>query len=358
MKILSRYVIEEFVKLLVLCLVIFLSIYLIIDFIQKVDNFIESHVPVGLMLAYFLFKAPFIMIQMVPPASLISVIILFSLLKKKNEITAMKACGIDMFRLSISVGMAALFVGGAVFVISEVVVPYSSSRSNEIWNREVQKRDPARFYGRNEVWYRTNKAIYWIRNFDNEKMVMKKPTLYFFDETFHLVKRIDGRRGVWTGDNWKIEEGIIQEVTDKGGYDFKRFKDLYLNLPETPRTFMRAVKKPEEMNYWQLKRYSERVLREGYDNTEYLVDMNIKIAFPFVSLVLVIIGISIALRQKRGGTPLAVSIGMGICFLYLTILGFARSLGLSGVLPPIVSAWLANLVFLLFGIYFMMRVER
>jgi lipopolysaccharide export system permease protein len=112
------------------------------------------------------------------------------------------------------------------------------------------------------------------------------------------------------------------------------------------------------MNYWQLKRYSNKVLREGYDNKEYLVDMNIKIAFPFVNLVLAIFGISISLRQKKGGTPLAVSLGMCICFLYLTILGFARSLGLSGVLPPIISAWLANLVFLLFGIYFMMRVER
>jgi lipopolysaccharide export system permease protein len=298
------------------------------------------------------------MIQMLPPATLISVIIMFSLLKKRNEITAMKACGIDIFKISLSIIIASSFVGLAVFLISETVVPYASTRSNEIWNIKVKRGDPARFYGQNQIWYRTSDAIYWIRNFDNEKMVMTKPTFYFFDKSFHLVKRIDGRKGVWTGDRWKIVEGIIQEATDKGGYDIKKFKDMYLNLPETPQSFMRGVKKPEEMNYWQLKRYSNKVLREGYDNKEYLVDMNIKIAFPFVNLVLAIFGISISLRQKKGGTPLAVSLGMCICFLYLTILGFARSLGLSGVLPPIISAWLANLVFLLFGIYFMMRVER
>ncbi|MCJ7594423.1 MAG: LptF/LptG family permease, partial [Desulfobacterales bacterium] len=118
------------------------------------------------------------------------------------------------------------------------------------------------------------------------------------------------------------------------------------------------MKKPEEMSYWQLKRYAETVQKEGYDNTRYLVDMNLKIAFPFVGLVLVFVGIPLPLGLKKGGTPLAISLGMAICFCYVLILGFSRSLGLSGVLPPLLSAWLANLLFLLLGIYLMMHVER
>jgi len=197
-----------------------------------------------------------------------------------------------------------------------------------------------------------------MRRFDNNKQVMDSPSFYFFDNAFRLTKRIDGRRGVWENGKWKIEEGIIQEAKGDGTYHLARFDKLHLDIPETPETFVRGVKSPEEMSYWQLKRYAERVRQEGYDDTRYLVDMNIKIAFPFVCVILTVIGAPIALSLKKGGAPLALSIGMGVCFIYLFVLGFSRSLGLSGVLPPVLSAWLTNLAFILVGIYLMMHLEK
>ena len=121
---------------------------------------------------------------------------------------------------------------------------------------------------------------------------------------------------------------------------------------------MKGTKKPEEMSYWQLKRYAEMVGREGYKNTRYLVDMHIKVAFPFIILVLLMIGMPLALKVKRGGTPLVVSLGMAVSFLYLLTLGISRSLGLSGVLSPLFSAWIANIFFFLVGVYLLLHLER
>ena len=121
---------------------------------------------------------------------------------------------------------------------------------------------------------------------------------------------------------------------------------------------MRGTRKPEEMSYWQLKDYAETVRQEGYNNAKYLVDMNIKLAFPFISLILLSIGIPLSLRVNKGGTPLSVSVGMAVCFLYVLILGLARSLGFAGILPPLFSAWLANLLFLFLGIYMMIHMEK
>jgi lipopolysaccharide export system permease protein len=129
-------------------------------------------------------------------------------------------------------------------------------------------------------------------------------------------------------------------------------------LEETPETFVKREREPEEMSYWQLKRYAKRVLTEGYDNTRYLVDMNFKIAFPFIILIMVLMGTPISLRVEKGGVAFAIFIGIGICFLYLVTLGFTRSLGLSGILPPTLSAWLGNLIFLFLSIYLMMKVAR
>lgn len=358
MKVLSGYLAKEFLKLFLFCQSIFLFIYFVIDFLQKIDNFIEAHVPKSVVLFYFLYKVPFITVHMIPPSTAIAVIVMFSSMRKKNEVTALKACGVNLFRLSQTLVIVSFFVGVAVFLFSETIVPYASYRSNRIWNIDVEKQDPGLFYGSNQVWYKGSDCIYWIRSFDSKKQVMESPSLYFFDKTFRLTKKIDGRRGFWKKGRWRIEDGIVQEATEDGTYQFRRFDCLYLELPETPDAFIKGLKKPEEMSYWRLKRYAQVVRQEGYDNARYLVDMNIRIAFPFIILVLVIIGIPIALGLKRGGTALAVSAGIGICFLYVLTLGLSRSLGLSGVLPPTLSAWLANLIFLLFGIYLVMHLER
>jgi lipopolysaccharide export system permease protein len=353
--VLTKYFCKEFFKLLSLVLTVSLSIYLTIEFVQRLYDFLGVHAPMRVMFLFFLYKTPFIITQMLPVSTLIAIIVMFSLMKKNNEITAMKASGISIFEISKPVIFVSILVAAIMFLFSELIVPYASSRSNEIWNIEVKERDPTRFYGHDHIWYRGTDAFYLIRRFDSKRNVMSDLSLYFFDKSFQLVKRIDATKGIWTGHNWKILEGIVQEAKDEGGYSLMKFDEIQIELPEGPEVFVRPVRKPEEMSYWQLKRYAERVRLEGYDDTEYLVDMNIKLALPLVNLLMVLIGIPVALGIKRGGTPLA--LGVGLCFLYLINLGFLRSLGLSGLLPPVLAAWSANVIFFFLGIYMMMRLK-
>lgn len=358
MKILSKYFFKEYFKIFTICQIFFFTIYLLIDFLGKIDNFIEAGVSNRVMFAYFILKGPLIIVQMTPVASLISVIILFCLLKRNNEMMALRASGFSIFRLSRPIFSATLFVAAGLFIFSEIIVPYTSSKCNEIWAIEVEKRDPTRFYESNQIWYRGEDAIYWARHFDFRHKILQSPSIYFFDETFRLIKKIDAREGKWKEGRWRFENGIIQELTSAGDYDLRRFAEFYLDLPETPETFTRIEKQPEEMSYWQLKAYAEKVRQEGYDDTRYLVDMHIKLALPLIGLILAFTGIPIAIRLGQRGIPLAISAGMGICFLYLLILGFSRSLGLSGTFPPLLSAWLSSGIFLLLGVYLMINVEK
>lgn len=356
MRVLSGYVAKGFLGLLCLCEGIFVFIYLVVDFLQKVDNFIEAQVVKGVMFTYFLYKVPLLFVQMLPPSTLISVIILFSLMRRRNEVAAIKGCGINLVSIMYPVMIASFLLCAGSFLFSELIVSRTSLRSNEIWRVDVEKRDPGLFYGSNQVWYRRADSIYWIRHFDSEKKTLENPTFYFFDKDFRLSRKVEGRRGIWQEGGWKLEEGIIQEANRAGGYELTRFKTLHMDIPETPETFMKGMKKPEEMSYWQLKGYAEKVRQEGYDNTRYLVETNLKIAFPLLSFALVFLGIPIALAL-RGGTPFVISVGMGVCFLSLLILGFSRSLGISGILPPFLAAWLANLILFFSGMYLMIHTE-
>jgi lipopolysaccharide export system permease protein len=363
MKVLSKYLVKEFTKLLILCQIIFVSIYLIIDFVQKIDNFIHAQVSAGIMLSFLIYKVPLIFTQMLPVATLISVIIMFSLLTKRNEFTAMKACGVDIFHVTQPIFMSAILLGMICFLLNELVVPYTSSKSHDIWEIQVDKRDPMHFGGINQKWYKSSDAIYWMRNFDYVHQTMQHPTFYFFDDSFRLIKIIDGEKAVWIEGKWHVKQGTVQEFLSDGGYQTDKFETLrLLSSKETPEIFLRSFgendKSPEDMNFWQLKHYAQRVIMEGYDNTEYLVNMHMKIAYPFIILIMVLLGIPISMKFEKAGTAFAISLGVCFCFLYYVVFGFTRSLGLSGILPPILSTWLANLIFLFLGVYLMIKVER
>jgi lipopolysaccharide export system permease protein len=358
MKIVSKYILKEFIWLFILCLFIFVSLFLLIDFVQKLDNLVEAGASKATIISYFFYKTPHMIIQMIPVATLIAVIVLLSVMKKNNEVMAMKACGIDILKLSLAIIIISVVVSIISFLLSELVVPYASSKSNQIWDIEIDKQDPTRFYGSYQIWYKAPNAIYWIRHFERVSNTMQNPVFYFFDRYFHMVKRIEAKRGIWQNGVWKIENGIIQESQEDGDYRLTSFDELFLEIAETPDTFTRQIKEPEDMSYQQLKTYAETVGNEGYDNTTYLVDLNLKLSFPLISLVLCILGIPLALGLRSGRIPLAVSIGVGLCFVYMLAVGFSRSLGLSGILPPLLSAWIPNLLFILAGIHMMMRLER
>jgi lipopolysaccharide export system permease protein len=358
MGIVSQYLFKELVKFFFGFELAFVFIYLLIDFIQKIDNMMENEASFESMAACFALKIPLIVMQMAPVALLLSVIVLFSIMERGREITAFKACGISVLGIARPVFIFSLVVSMALFLFSELVVPFTTLKSNMIWNREVERRPTGQTHTRNHIWYRSNNAIYWIREFDFKYALMKDISLYFFNDSFKLIKRIDAKKGVWEEKTWIIQKGIIQELMIDGSYQTRPFEEISLPLRETPDDFRQDAREPSEMSIWELNQYAEKIKRDGYDATTYLVEKNIKVSFPIICFILVLIGIPIALRVKGGKIALAIAMGIGTIFIYLVALGLTRSIGLSGILPPFISAWLANMIFFLLGVYLLMNLDR
>jgi lipopolysaccharide export system permease protein len=358
MPVFSKYLYKEFFKYLLFSLFAFITIYIMVHFFGKVDNFIEADVPKGVIIQYLVYLLPFIVVQMLPPSVLIAAIIMFSLMRKNNEIIALKACGVKLFDFLYPVFLLGFVLSLGLFVFSETVVPYTSSRANGLWRVYVEKKSAEGTYGRDHIWYKSKNGIYWIARFDSRKMIMYRPTFYFFDASFDLMKRIDGKTAVWRGGSWEVHDGITLTKDREGGYALSRFKKISLKVPEKPETFSHQERQPEEMGYWQLKRFAEKVKNEGYDAGRYFVDLNIKVSFPFIVFIMVLLGTPIALLQNRGGTPVAVAAGVVACFCYLVVLGLARSLGLAGMLPPFLAAWLANGIFFFLGSSLILKLDQ
>ena len=358
MKIISRYLYKEFFTFFIISLITFLLIYLVIEFFGKIDNFLEAHVPLKVAFLFFIYHIPFVIHQMTPVSVLISVMLTLGIMNKHNEILAIKNCGISLFRLFYPLVAISIFIGIGLFFLSESIVPITSSVANNIWKIQVEKKDTQGAYKLSHVWYRGKGSIYQIRSYDSRKNIIEGLSIFFFDDTFTLHKRIDARKAKWIKGIWYLNDGLIQKISPDGSRKTMRFRSHTIQLPETPRVFERTMKAPEEMSFWELKRYTKKIREEGYDSTRCQVDLHNKIASPFISLVLTLIGIPLGLRKKKGGIPFGITIGIGISFLYLLIFGLSRSLALSGALPPAFGVWLANLLFLLFGIYLILAEER
>jgi lipopolysaccharide export system permease protein len=350
MWIIGRYVSQELAKIFAICLGAFISIYFVIDFFEKVDDFLESDLPISLALEYFLLKLPLMAQQGIPMGVLMGTLIVLGLAARSNEITALKASGANPLLVAGPVILVALLLSILDFALAEYLVPLTSTRANYIWSAKVKKRPAPSSFTQEKLWYKSGQTLYNIRVLHPKRQMMEGVTIYKFDRNFHLVNRLDARRGQWDGEVWIFSDGVFLSRTDDGNFTMKRFRQRRMELNERPDSFQHLEKLPEEMTLGELGRYVSKIKSEGYDATRYRVDFHAKIAFPFTSVIMALMGIGIALYQgKRGGIAVGVAVSVALAFIYILIFQLVLSVAYAGNLHPLLAAWTPNIFFAMIG---------
>mgnify|MGYP006298658271 CR=1 FL=1 len=358
MPVIHRYVGREILKYIGIVLITVVGIYLVVDFFERIDNFLGEGLPVGRALVYLGYKIPLIITQILPVAILLAVLITFGLMAKSNELIALKSSGVSiryLLRPAIWIGILAT---GFLFLFSEMVVPMTSANANRIWLLEVRQKSAVISREKN-IWLKDHRMINHIRFYDKTRGTVHGISLFYFDDAFRLSRRLDAKQGAFrSGDTWVFYDILEQVLNPDGTYSVKSHEERTESMGFTPESLEVVVKKSEEMSYRELRRYVERVEAEGYDATPYRVDLYAKIAFPFVCLILSILGIGIAASGRaRKGLPVVISYGIGIAFLYWIFYSFCLSLGYGGMLPPVAAAWTANVLFFSFALFTLMGTE-
>lgn len=355
MSIIGRYVTREITRYFGIILLIVLGIYLTVDFIEKVDNFLLAGLAWQRAFLYFIYKLPLIMVQMTPVGILLAVMITFGLMAKNNELLALRISGVSLVSLvgpMVWCGLAATLL---IVVIAEGVMPITVSQANQIWLQEVQGHKGTRIR-QSDIWLKGDGTILHLKFFHPDRQMAEGITLHRFDDQFKLTERIDADRGLYQDGAWVLRRGIIQQQADQ--FIVRMFEDHRTQLGYSPEDLAYATPKPEEMSFLQLLRFIHKVEAEGYDATRYRVDLHAKCAFPFISLIMTLIGAGIAARGKvKAGLPSSVTFGLGIAFLYWIIYSFCLSLGYAGTLPPVIAAWGVNLIFVCLAGYLMINAD-
>ncbi|MBW2739572.1 MAG: LptF/LptG family permease [Deltaproteobacteria bacterium] len=382
MSIIHKYLTGEIFKCLFFVLAVVVSIYVAVDFFEKIDNFMEAGLPFSKIFAFLIFKIPFIIAQIIPVCILLSVIIVFGLMTKNNELIALKSSGVSVYYLLKPIFIIGLILSLLLFFISEVIVPITMERANEIWLKEV-KKESAVISKEKNIWIKGNRLITHITYYNSLEKAIFGISINAFDENFKLVRRIDAKKGLFKNGKWFLYEVIEQnfiidnqvllhmekewslyEVIEQNlnqannQYRIKLYEEKVEKLDFLPDDLQRIIKKSEEMNFSELSNYIKKVEAEGYEATIYRVDLYAKIAFPLVCLIVCIIGAGIAFKRKiKEGLPVNVAFGIGIAFLYWIFHSFCVSLGYGEMLPPLVAAWAANLIFSCLGIVILLNAD-
>jgi len=346
MTVIHRYISRLFFKYFGIVLGVVIVIYLSIDFFQRIDNFLGHEIAPSLIAAFFLYKIPLIVSQITPVAVLLGVLSAFGLMAKNNEIIALKSGGISLHYLLLPVVVIGIILTVLLFIFSEAVVPISLVRANHIENLKSRaKMTTSR--GKN-IWIRGDQSITHIAYYNPADQMISGISIAYFNKDFALTRRINAEKGQYIDGKWTFFDCLVQEGLDSREQDPEVMfhEKLTCQLDLQPSDLLQVAKESEEMPFNDLYRYIQKVESEGYDATKYRVDLYAKTAFPFICLILSLFGAGLALRgSTKEGMMISFAYGILTVFVYWSFYSFCLSLGYGNVLPPILAAWTANLLF-------------
>ncbi len=332
MSIIDRYLTREILKYFGIILIAIVGIFLAVDFFEKIDDFMDAGLPFSRAMLFFWLRIPFIVSQIAPVGILLSILIVFGLMGKYNELVALRSGGVSaLYLLRTVLGLSVLFAV-LLFFLSDQIVPTTFSKANRIWLEEVKKRPGIATRQRN-IWIKGHRSIAHIKHYRHRSKTVSGITLYHFDEQFRLTRRIDATSAVFRDGKWIFSDIMEQRLTNAGQqehYQVDFFEQRIEPFDFLPEDFNRVAKKSEELNIFELISYIRAVEAEGYDATNYRVDLHAKLAFPIVCLILSMLAAGYGIRHKsRGGAQLIVEyclwsgchLSLHDCLQFLSVAG-------------------------------------
>jgi lipopolysaccharide export system permease protein len=305
---------------------------------------------------FFMFKVPLIIAHVTPVGVLLSVLIVFGLMARNNELVVLQSSGISSRDVTKPLLLLGLIFSVGLFFFSEIIVPMSLAKANDIWQLKVDRRVAT--FKQENIWIKGHRAIYHIAYFNPARETISGVSLYHFDDKFNIAMRLDAKSGIYTGGEWLLQDCLEQIRLEDGSYRITHAPERRIQMDLDPESLKKVVKKSEEMSFNELATYIQKVKDEGYDVTPYAVDWQAKLAFPAVCFVMILVGTAIALRQKQGeGLGMGITYGIGTAFAYWITYSFCISLGHHGVVTPLVSAWLTNILFVFSGLLLLHHVD-
>jgi len=353
---LDRYVISRFIRVCGLIFLAMLAIMVLVTFLQRIELVKEGQKPASLLLLFIWYKIPEFTLLTLLVASLSASVLTLSYFYRKNEIPAMITSGLSYYRVVAPILIFALLLVPLFYFFQDRLVSRSNFRAYEIWDL-ISDRPARTFTYINRYWIRgkDSESFYHYDLLDPARKVLSRLIILETDQNqTGLKKIISAQEAFIEKEKLKLKDGWEREFTDKTSR-FSRFESSDVKLKDAENYFLKEWKEPSTMTIAELRHYSEDLERTGSAATRFRLEAEFRKAFSFSVLVLTLLSVaSVSLVGQKGFLfPLGVSLIGG--FLYWEAMAIFRSLGITEVLSAYLAAWGPQIIFLLGGIYLLLK---
>lgn len=400
MKLLDRYIITEFLKVLFFGMVALILLSTIVDLFELIGRIVENDPPFSVTITYFLARIPQVVILMTPISMLLSTLLITGSFARNSEIIAMLASGVSIYRIIVPLLIIGIVASFVMFGFNEFVVPIAN-RLTEESKRIISGKPDLRQTAKIQIWFRDTQPnrIYYMNGAVPQKLELHGLTIFEIDDRFLPVKRIDALAAQYhlppslaeSAKNpanpslvsrivpryfqeflsaeiqesrsqeigyWTLHMGTERTFNPSGKRSIITFEERrdYV-IPHSFQEFRRETKDPEDMNYQELTEYIKALTASGYDVSKYIVDLRAKFSYPVVSFVMVIIGFPFALQSPRSGAAMGLGLSVFIGLTYWIVLQLGISLGHAHILPPTLAAWISHILFATAGCYLILSTR-
>jgi LPS export ABC transporter permease LptF/LPS export ABC transporter permease LptG len=358
--ILDDYVLRDFVFNFGLVAGALTVLSLIFTVFELLGDILRNQVSPWIVGEYLLNVTPFFLYNVTQYGVLLSVLITLGLMQRSNEVTALKATGISVYRVIVPVLVATIFVAGALFLSDQFYLPHTNKRQDALLNK-IKGRPAQTYLNPSRKWiFGQHSTIYYYQLFDSDRNQFGDLSVFQFDPaTFQLLSRIYVNRARWDEglNRWICTAGWERSFQGPAIRDYRTFDVSTFNtVSEPPDYFKKEVRQSLEMNYEQLRRYIHDLQQSGFEVVKLRVQLHKKIAFPVITFVMAVLAIPFALTAGKRGAMAGVATAIGIAVVYTVVSGLFEAMGNISQLPPVLAAWSPDVIFALAGGYLILKV--
>ncbi len=356
----DRYVLRTYLFYLLVFIFVFVAIWHVFSFFELLNDILTRD-KAGSFVAYLYFLTPFLVYNTAPLAVLVATLVCFGLLARQHELTAFRACGVSLYRLSVPILVVAAALGGALFAMEESFLPEANRRQDALRD-DIKGRPPRTYLRPDRQWtFGLQDRIFYHRAFDSGSRTFSGISVYDLrTDPFELSRQIQAERARWDTDRgiWVFENGWVRAFDGIKTTGFETFESrAFPNITESPDYFLKRDRHDQQMDLGQLRAYILDLTQSGFDTVRLQVRLHKKIAFPFFAFSMALVAIPFAMRTGGRSSMWPVCFGLGLTVAYYATNALAEQLGRSGQLQPPVAAWAPCILFAIGGTYLMLRVR-
>jgi lipopolysaccharide export system permease protein len=357
-RILDKYLIKEFGLPLLYCFDAFVMLWFVLDLLGRLGDFLEAKASVGQIFRYYLITFPEVLVMIIPVSLLLAVLFCLCSLGRHHELTAIRACGVSVWRMAVPMLVAGAIASVTVFALTQTYTPQAKERTDSyLQTLRGKTRAGVRrsFFYTNTAERRTWHAREFIVN---RKEMLNPEVTELLPEGGPRLK-VYAARARWEQDRWVFVDAMVYDYTQNPPTMTRVAETNFPSFLERPQRLALEGRDPERMTTSELRRFVEaqRSRRSGGRVASYEVEWQNRYAFPLLPLMVVWLAVPLGMKVSRSGPMFSIGAALLLVVAYYFVSHFSLAAGGGGRIPPVAAAWLPNVIFGGVGVFLFWRAR-